>query len=124
MVDFLRGNVDVFAWEPYDCPGLDTQVVCHKLHINQTMPPRKQRPRRMHPEKAKAVEEEVQKLLKAGTIREAQFPDWISNPVVVKKSNGTWRMCVDFTDLNKACPKDSFPLPRTDQLVDSVAGHK
>jgi len=78
----------------------------------------------MHPEKAKAVEEEVQKLLEAGTIREAQFPDWISNPVVVKKSNGTWRVCVDFTDLNKACPKDSFPLPRTDQLVDSAVGHR
>jgi hypothetical protein len=78
----------------------------------------------MHLEKAKAVEEEVQKLLEAGTIREAQFPDWISNPVVVRKSNGSWRICVDFTDLNKACPKDSFPLPRTDQLVDSAAGHK
>jgi hypothetical protein len=77
----------------------------------------------MHPEKAKAVEEEVQKLLAAGTIREAQFPNWVSNPVVVKKSNGSWRVCVDFTDLNKACPKDSFLLPRTDQLVDSAAGH-
>ena len=65
----------------------------------------------MAPEKAKEVEEEVQKLLEAGAIREAQFPDWISNLVVVKKSNGTWRVCVDYTDLNKACPKDSFPLP-------------
>ena len=78
----------------------------------------------MAPIKAKAVEEEVQKLLKVGAIREAQFPDWISNPVVVKKSNDKWRVCVDFTDLNKACPKDSFSLPRMDQLVDSAAGHK
>jgi hypothetical protein len=78
----------------------------------------------MAPKKAKAVEEEVQKLLEAGGIKETQFLDWISNPVVVKKSNGKWRVCVDFTDLNKACPKDCFPLPRMDQLVDSVAGHK
>ena len=78
----------------------------------------------MTPEKAREIEEEVQKLLEAGTIREAQFPDWISNPVVVKKNNGQWRVCVDFTNLNKAYPKDSFPLPRTDQLVDSAVGHK
>ena len=52
------------------------------------------------------------------------YPDWLTNIVMVKKANGKWRMCVDFTDLNKACPKDSYPLPRIDQLVDSIAGHK
>ena len=52
------------------------------------------------------------------------YPEWLVNVVLVKKANGKWRMCVDFTDLNKACPKDSFPLPRIDQLVDSTAGHK
>ena len=52
------------------------------------------------------------------------YPDWLANVVMVKKANGKWRMCVDFTDLNKACPKDSYPLPRIDQLVDSTAGHK
>jgi hypothetical protein len=51
------------------------------------------------------------------------YPDWLANVVLVKKSNGKWRMCIDFTDLNKACPKDSFPLPRIDTLVDSTAGH-
>ena len=61
--------------------------------------------------------------MKAGFIREAKYPEWISNVVLVKKANGKWRMCVDFTDLNKACPKDSFPLPKIDQLVDSTAGH-
>ena len=57
-------------------------------------------------------------------IQEVYYPEWLVNVVLVKKANGNWRMCVDFTDLNKACPKDSFPLPRIDQLVDSTAGHK
>ena len=60
----------------------------------------------------------------AGFIREVYYPDWLANVVLVKKANGKWRMCVDFTDLNKTCPKDSFPLPRIDQLVDSTTGHK
>ena len=57
-------------------------------------------------------------------IREVYYPKWLANVVLVKKANGKWRMCIDFTDLNKACPKDSFPLLRIDQLVDFTAGHK
>ena len=68
--------------------------------------------------------EEVEKLLTVGFIREVYYPKWFANIVMVKKSNGKWRMCVDFTYLNNACPKDSFPLPRIDQLVDSLAGHE
>ena len=68
--------------------------------------------------------DEVNKLLAANFIREVHYPEWLANMVMVKKANGKWRMCVDFTDLNQACPKDSFPLPRIDQLVDSTAGHK
>ena len=63
-------------------------------------------------------------MLEVDFIREVFYPDWLANVVMVKKSNGKWRMCVDFTDMNKACPKDSFPLPRIDQLVDSTARHK
>ena len=68
--------------------------------------------------------EEVDKLLKAGFIREVYYPEWLANVVMVKTSTGKWRMCVDFTDLNKACPKDSYPFPRIDQLVNSTARHK
>lgn len=68
--------------------------------------------------------EETKKLVKAKFIREVQYPSWLSNVVMVKKSNGKWRMCVDFTDLNKACPKDIFPLPTIDLLVDSTAGYQ
>ena len=68
--------------------------------------------------------DEVNKLLTANFIREVHYPEWLANVVMVKKANGKWRMCVDFTNLNQACPKDSFPLPRINQLVDSTAGHK
>ena len=68
--------------------------------------------------------EEVEKLLTTVFIREVYYPEWLTNIVMVKKSNRKWRMCIDFTNLNRACPKDSFPLPRIDQLVDSIAGHE
>ena len=68
--------------------------------------------------------EEVEKLLTAGFIWEVYYLEWLANVVMVKKSNGKWHMCVDFTHLNRACPKDSFSLPRINQLVDSTAGHK
>ena len=76
------------------------------------------------PERDNAIKDEVQKLMAAKFIREVYYPDWLANVVIVKKTNGKWRMCVDFADLNKACPKDSYPLPRINQLVDSTAGHK
>ena len=68
--------------------------------------------------------EEVDRLLEADFIREVFYPDWLANVVMVKKSNNKWRMCIDFIDLNKACPKDNFPLSRIEQLVNSTAGHK
>ena len=75
-------------------------------------------------ERDNAIKEEVQKLILAKFIREIYYPDWLANVVMVKKANGKWRMCVDFIDLNKACPKGSYPLPRIDQLVDSTVGHR
>ena len=75
-------------------------------------------------ERDKAIAKEVRKLLGSSFIREVYYPDWLANVVMVKKSNGKWRMCVDFTDLNRACPKDSYPFPRIDTLVDSMARHK
>ena len=68
--------------------------------------------------------EEVRKLLEASFIQEVYYLDWLANVVMVKKNNGKWRMCVDFTDLNRACPKDSYPLPRIDTSVDSMARHE
>jgi hypothetical protein len=84
----------------------------------------KQRRRSFAPECNQAITDEVRKLIKAEFIREVDYSKWLANMVLVKKANGKGWMCVDFTDLNKACPKDSFPLPRIDQLVDSTAGHE
>ena len=76
------------------------------------------------PEKENAIKEEVQKLTATKFIREIYYPDQLANIIMVKKANGKWRICVDFTDLNKTCPKDSYPLPRIDQLMDSTSGHR
>ena len=76
------------------------------------------------PEIENAIKEEVQKLIAAKFIREVYYLDWLANVVMVKKANGKWRMGVYFTNLNKACPKNSYPLPRIDQLVELTAGHR
>ena len=92
--------------------------------MNPDKKPIQQRWRVFTSERDQAVTDEVTKLLAAGFIRKVHYPKWLANVVLVKKANEKWRMCVDFTDLNRACPKDSFPLPRIDQLMDSTAGHK
>ena len=70
------------------------------------------------------INEEVDKLLQTKAIREVEYPEWLANVVLVKKANGKWRLCIDFTDVNRACPKNSFPLPRIDLIVDATAGHE
>ncbi|XP_059439799.1 uncharacterized protein LOC132172333 [Corylus avellana] len=105
-------------------PGIDPAVIVHQLNVSPNHTPVIQKRRGCAPERSKAAAEEVEKLIRAGFIRTVQYPKWLSNVVLVKKSNGKWRMCVDFSDLNKAYPKDSFPLPRIDLLIDSTSGHE
>ena len=95
----------------------------YKLNVDPSFPPKKQKQRRSAREHMEAVRLEVWKLREAGAIREAFFPEWLANTVVVKKKNSKWRVCVDFTDLNRAWPKDLFPMPKIDQLVDATYGH-
>jgi len=97
-------------------------VITHRLNVDPNAKARVQRRRKMAPEKLVAVKEETKKLLLAGHIREIQYPEWLANVVMIRKSNGKWRMCVDFSDLNGACPKDSYPLPNIDMLVDNASG--
>ncbi|XXG54223.1 hypothetical protein AAC387_Pa03g2164 [Persea americana] len=123
LLDLLVENKAVFAWTPYEMPGIDSTVICHELKVDPNHRPVLQKPRRTGVPQTEAVVEEVQKLLEAGAIKEVHYPQWLANTVVVKKKTGKWRVCVDFTDLNKACPKDSFPLPKIDQLIDATAGH-
>jgi hypothetical protein len=77
---------------------------------------------RFDEEKRRAIGEEIHKLMAAGFIKEVFHPEWLANPVLVRKKGGKWRMCVDYTNLNKAFPKVPYPLPRIDQIVDSTAG--
>lgn len=103
--------------------GIDPKIMCHHLNIDSERKGIRQKRRPVSGERASTLREEVDRLLKAGLVRESFCLTWLANPVLVKKPNRKWRTCVDFTDLNKACPKDSFPLPCIDQLVDSTAGH-
>nr|GEY46926.1 reverse transcriptase domain-containing protein [Tanacetum cinerariifolium] len=91
-----------------------TELSEHRLNIREGCPPVRQKKRGQAPERTKAIQEEVQKLVEARIMREVYYHDWLSNPVMVKKHDGSWRMCVDFTDLNKACPQDCYPLPEID----------
>ena len=123
LIDFLKQNVDVFAWDAYEAPGVDPHFICHHLNVSPAVTPKKQPPRRPSKEHVEAIREEVIKLKKTGVIKEVFYPEWLANTVVVKKKSRKWRVCVDFTDLNKACPKDPFPVPRIDRLMDSTVGH-
>jgi hypothetical protein len=122
LIDFLRANVNIFVWSPSDMPGIPREVAEHALEIRAGSKPVKQRLRRFDEERRKVIGEEIHKLLEAGFIKEVHHPEWLANPVLVKKKSGKWRMCVDYTSLNKACPKVHFPLPRIDQIIDSTVG--
>jgi hypothetical protein len=122
LLSFLDKNSDVFAWNTFDLTGVSRDIIEHKLEVNPSARPKKQRLRNMSDEKVVVAKVEVQRLLDAGFIREVYYPSWLTNVVMVKKKNGKWRMCTDFTDLNKSCLKDDFPLTRIDNVVDSTAG--
>ena len=99
-------------------------MIEHRLAVQPGARPVKQKARRQSAERDAFIRQEIDRLLEAGFIREVIHPEWLANPVVVPKQNGKLRMCVDYTDLNKVCPKDPFPLPRIDTIVDSTAGCK
>ncbi|KAK0599434.1 hypothetical protein LWI29_005254 [Acer saccharum] len=120
----IRDYNDVFAWSHEEMPSIPPNLATHRLNVDPTFKPVKQKKRYFNLNRNSAVQREVDKLLRAGFIREARYPEWIANVVMVPKANGKWRMCVDYTDLNRACPKDSFTLPKIDQLIDSTAGNK
>ncbi|XP_038716417.1 uncharacterized protein LOC120009784 [Tripterygium wilfordii] len=107
MIQFLSRHYDWFAWSHADMIGIDPE-----------------KRRKFAPKRNIVINVEVQKLLDNGSVVEVQYPDWLANVVVLKKKNGKWRVYIDFTDLNKACQKDPFPLPHIDMMVDATAGHE
>ena len=119
----VQFNADVFAWTHADMPGISPVHVEYKLNIAPSAKPVRQKVRRFHPDRHLVIQTEVDNLLQNGFIRLVKYPEWLANVVVVPKKENKWRVCVDYTDLNDACLKDSFPLPRIDQIVDASAGH-
>ncbi|CAL9012172.1 unnamed protein product [Prunus brigantina] len=120
LIAFLRLNSEVFAWSYNDMPGISPDIISHRLSINPAVRPVRQKRRAYDPERYEAMKAEVDKLSTIGFIKEVDYPTWLANVVMIRKGTKGWRMCVDYTNLNRACPKDSFPLPRIDQLVDAT----
>ncbi|GJR01589.1 reverse transcriptase domain-containing protein [Tanacetum coccineum] len=116
-------NLDIFAWKPADMTGVPRHIAEHRLNVREGCFPVRQKKRGQASERNKAICEEVEKLVNAGIMKEVHYHSWLSNPVMVKKHDNSWRMCVDFKDLNKACPKDGYPLPEIDWKVESLCGY-
>ncbi|GJV83751.1 reverse transcriptase domain-containing protein [Tanacetum coccineum] len=116
LCSLLKQNLDIFAWKPADMTGVPRNIAEHRLNIREGYSPVRQKKRGQAPERNKAIQEEVEKLVDAGIMKEVHY-------LMVKKHDGTWRMCVDFKDLNNACPKDCYPLPEIDWKVESLCGY-
>ncbi|GJR64150.1 reverse transcriptase domain-containing protein [Tanacetum coccineum] len=123
LCNLLKDNLDVFAWKPADMIGVPISIAKHRPNIREGCQPITQKRRGHAPDRNKAIQEEVAKLVEAKIMREVHYRGWLSNPVMVKKHDGSWRMCVDFTYLNKSCPKDFYPLPEIDWKVESLCGY-
>ena len=119
----LLHNMDVFAWAHSDITCINPVDASHKLNVISLARPVRQKIRHFHLDRYHVIQAEVDKLLAVGFIREIKYLKWLANVVVVSKKGEKWRVCVDYTDLNEACPKDSFPLPRINQIVNALAGH-
>ena len=124
LIHFLKKNMEVFAWKQEDMGRIDPTVITHRLNVSLSFKSVKKKRRSFALERQKVINEEVSKLLRVDAIREVDYPEWLANFVLIKKSNDKWRLCIDFTDINRACPKDSFPLPRIDLIVDTTTGHE
>ena len=120
----LLSNIDVFAWSHSNMVGINPTMASHKLNIISKAEPVRQKVRCFHSNRHQIIQIEVDNLLRACFIREVKYQELLANVVVVRKKGGKWRVCIDYTNLNEACPKDSFPLPRIDQIVDSAARHR
>nr|XP_009612395.1 uncharacterized protein LOC104105716 [Nicotiana tomentosiformis] len=105
-------------------PGLRTDIVSHQLPIDPNRPPAKQKPKKFKPDLSLGIKEEVTKYIEAKVVRVTNYPSWLANIVLVPKKDGKIRICVDYRDLNKASPKDDFPLPYIHILIYNCANHE
>jgi hypothetical protein len=124
MITLLKEYADCFAWDYTEMPGLDRSIVEHRLPLKSGFCPFQQRACQMKADVLIEVKKEVEKMLEAGFIRACRYVEWISSVVPVQKKDGRWRVCVDFRDLNRATPKDEYPMPVAEILINAAAGHK
>jgi hypothetical protein len=113
----------MFAWKPADMPWVPRRLIEHSLNVDPKATPKRQHLRRFTDDRRDTIKKELAKLLTVGFIYEVFHPEWLANPVLIRKKDmNEWRMCNDYTDLNKHCPKDPFGLLQIDQVIDSTAG--
>ncbi|GKA28211.1 reverse transcriptase domain-containing protein, partial [Tanacetum coccineum] len=122
LCDLLQRNLDMFAWKTANMTGVPRHITEHRLNVQEGCPPVRQKKRCQTSDTNQAMQEEVEKLIDAGIMKEVHYHSWLSNSVMVKKLDGSRRMCVDFKDLNKACPNDGYPLSEIDWKVESLCG--
>jgi hypothetical protein len=122
FIELLRENHDIFAWKTSDMPGVPRELAKHKLYVDPKVRPMKQSLRPFNAERHCMIGKEVNWLHTIGFIHAIKHPKWLANPVLVQKKNKTWRMCIDYTNLNSSCPKEEFVLPWINPIVDSTAG--
>ncbi|KAM2968400.1 hypothetical protein FF1_028550 [Malus domestica] len=131
LIFFLQENTEVFAWSYEDMPGISPDIICHRLSIDPKTKPVRQKRKSYDAKRYEAMKAEVEKLKGIGFVREVNYPTWVANVVLVKKNptkeslllqKVLWIMCVDYTDLNKGYPNDSFPIPLIERLTHSMAG--
>lgn len=124
LIYVLRCNVGAFIWSPTGMLGINLDFLFHRLALDSSAKPVIQKRRKFGEEKMKRIANKTKKLIETDHIKEIQYPIRLANVMMVKKSSGKWRMCVDFIDLNKAYPKNSYPLPNIDYLVDGASGYQ
>ncbi|GJS18944.1 reverse transcriptase domain-containing protein [Tanacetum coccineum] len=122
LIHTLQKNVDIFAWTPADMTGIPRAITEHSLDTYLHIELKVQKKMSLAPDRRKVVTDEVNEWLQAGIVRRVRYPTWVDNSVLVKKVDGSWRMCIDFKDLNRACPKDLYPLPKIDWKIESLMG--
>ncbi|XP_070013905.1 uncharacterized protein [Nicotiana sylvestris] len=124
FIELLKEFRDIFAWSYKEMPDLDPKVAAHHLVVKNGARPIKQAQRRFRPDLVPLIETEVNKFIEAGFIHEVKYPTWVSSIVPIRKANGQIRVCVDFRDLNNACPKDEFSLPIPELMIDATTGYE
>ncbi|GJR22170.1 hypothetical protein Tco_0970697 [Tanacetum coccineum] len=120
LIRLLKGNIDIFSWKPSDMTGVPKRIIRHTLNVNMFVPPVAQKRRVLGTNKSMPIIKEVEEWVKVGIVRPVRYPTWISNPILVKKVDDTWRMRIDFKNINSACLKDYYPLPEIDLIIEPM----